>query len=77
MLDWLRARVREFVEGPGEPVDVEARVMGLAETWGVTLETARRAVWEYAALRGMGQGEAVGMLVGMDWDEVCEELGVR
>ena len=77
MLDWLRARAREFVDGGWDGVDVEARVPALARVWGVTEDTARRTVWEYAAQRGMLHEEALDVLAGMDWDEVCEELGVR
>jgi len=69
---------REFVEGPGgDAAPVEARIVGLAEGWGVTVELARRMVWEYVAVNGVGVEAAVDELQAMGYAEAVREIGVR
>ncbi|MCJ7736604.1 MAG: hypothetical protein MUQ10_04725 [Anaerolineae bacterium] len=78
MFDRLWEWVRAFVEGPGgAAVPVEVRMVGLAEGWGVTVEVARRMVWEYGAGQGLGVEAAVAELVGMGYAEAVREIGVR
>ena len=55
MFDRVWEWVREFVDGPGgAAVPAEVRIVGLAEGWGVTVEVARRMVWEYGAVQELG-----------------------
>ena len=76
MFDRLWGWVREFVEGPGgDAVPVEVRIVGLAEGWGVAVEVARRMVWEYGAVQGMGVEAAVSELQGMGYAEAVREIG--
>ena len=43
--------------GDGVPVGVQ--IVNLAEGWDVMVEVARRMVWEYGAVQGMGYADVV------------------
>jgi len=58
-------------------VPVEERIVILAESWGVAVEVARRMVWEYAAVNGVGIGAAEEELQGMGYAETVREIGSR
>ena len=77
LLETIRRLLGESAPGPPASLSVDEMVVALASDWGVPAGSAARAVWEFAGQRMMTHAEAMDALAGMDWDEVCEELGVR
>ena len=78
MFDRLWEWVREFVDGPGrDAVPIDVQIINLAEGWDVTVEVARRMVWEYGAVQGLGVETAVEELQGMGYAEAVREIGAR